>query len=149
MLKRNITFTDFNDVKVTEEFYFNISRAELIEMEVSEVDGLKAAVEKIIASKDMKSLIREFKKIVLDSYGVKSEDGKRFIKTEQLRDEFAQSAAYDVLFMELCTNETSAANFIMGILPTELAAELNNLSPQDKPKGLPPLPMRPPKPPVL
>jgi hypothetical protein len=143
MLKRPITFTDFNDEVHTEEFYFNISRAELIEMELSEVEGLKATIERIIAAKDMKSLVHEFKKILLDSYGVKSEDGKRFIKSPEVRDDFAHSAAFDVLFLELCTNETSAADFIMGILPKDMAEQLAHATP-DKPKGLPPRPPQPP-----
>lgn len=144
MLKRPITSTDFDGNTTTEEFYFNISRVELIEMEVSELDGLKATIEKIVATKDMKSLIKEFKKIILDSYGIKSEDGKRFVKSQELRDEFAQSGAFDVLFMDLATNETAAANFIMGILPSDMAEQLANATPQDKPKGLPPQPPKPP-----
>jgi hypothetical protein len=146
MLKRPITFTDFEGQKITEDFYFNISRAELIEMEVSEVDGMKATIEKIIAAQDMKSLIQEFKKIILDSYGVKSEDGRRFIKSEENRLAFSQSVMFDTLFMELATNESSAANFIMGVLPADMAAELAGKAPQDKPQGLPPMPPTPKKP---
>lgn len=120
MLKRDITYTDFNGNEVTDTHYFNLSKTELVELEVSYEGGLSAAIQRIIDSKDIKALIKEFQKIILTSYGVRSEDGKRFIKNDQLREEFTQTAAYDALFMELATDENAAANFIKGVVPVDL-----------------------------
>ena len=152
MLKRNITYEDFDGNWATEEFYFNIGKAELIEMELSEVDGLKATIEKIVASGDIKSLIKEFKKVVLGSYGVKSEDGKRFIKSPELSLAFSQTPAFDVLFMDLATNDKFAADFIMGVLPKDMVAQLEAAKVQDKPDKPPAafaLPKQPPMPPTV
>jgi hypothetical protein len=141
MLKRDITYEDFNGETVTETFYFNLTKTEIIELEVSYKKGLEETIKAIIKAQDNKSLIAEFKQIVLLAYGVKSEDGRRFIKNDQLREEFAQSAAYDALFMEMATNEDAAANFIMGVIPRDLSVD------QDKPEiprildvPLPPVP---------
>lgn len=121
MLKKEITYEDFDGNQVTDILYFNLNRTEMIEMEVSYEGGLEAALKRIIESKDNKNLIGEFKKIILASYGVKSEDGKRFIKNDKLREDFTQTAAFDALFMDLATNENAAANFIIGIVPKDFA----------------------------
>lgn len=133
MLKREITFTDFNDKEVTETYYFNLSKAELLEMESEYDGGLSGLLQKIIDTGDAKSMVQHFKKIVLQSYGQKSPDGKRFIKSDQLREEFEQTPAYDVLFMELASDDKKAAIFINGIMPKDLTPD------QDKPNG-PPMP---------
>jgi hypothetical protein len=134
MLKRPITYTDFDENKITEVFYFHLSKAEIVELEVSYQDSMEAALKRIIASNDRAKLVAEFKKLILLSYGVKSADGKRFIKTDEAAKEFAQTAAYDALFMELATDANAAAIFVKGILPKDLTQQ-----PQDKPVG-PPLP---------
>ena len=140
MLKRDITYEDFNGETITETFYFNLTKTEIIELEVEYKVGLEETIKAIIKAQDNKSLIAEFKKIVLLAYGVKSEDGRRFIKSDKLREEFSQSAAYDALFMDMATNEDSGANFIMGIIPKDLNVD------QDKPQlktievPLPPVP---------
>lgn len=147
MLKHKITYTNFNDEEVTEDLYFNLAKNELVKMEVGGEDGsLRASIEKIMAAEDKLRLVEEFEKIILGAYGIKSEDGTRFIKTKQLREEFAQSAAYDALFGELITNETTVANFIIGIMPKDMAAMIDKMNPQDKPMGLPPQPPVPPGP---
>lgn len=120
MLKREIKYTTFNDEEVTEIFYFNISEPELIEMEVGVDGGMKAMLERIIETVDRKELIKMFKSIVLDAYGQKSEDGKRFIKNEKLREEFSQTAAYHALFMELATTANAAAEFVIGVFPKSM-----------------------------
>jgi hypothetical protein len=120
MLKRDITYEDFNGDPQTESFYFNLSKPELVELEFSFKGGLAAAIQKIIDSKDYGLLISEFKKIILMSYGIKSEDGKSFIKSEELSHKFSQTAAYNALFIELATNENSAADFITGIIPKDM-----------------------------
>jgi hypothetical protein len=120
MLKRTIQYEDFNGNNIIEDFYFNLSKSELIELEVEYDGGLGQALQRIVANNDLKNLIAEMKKIVLLSYGKKSEDGKRFIKTEELRAEFAQTPAYDTLFMELATNDNAASAFIQGIIPKDM-----------------------------
>jgi hypothetical protein len=124
MFKRDVTYEDFDGEKVTETFYFNLTKSELVELEVGFEGGLKEAIERIIKTEDHKELIKEFKRIVLLSYGIKSPDGKRFMKSDELRTEFSQTAAYDALFMELATNENAAADFVNGIIPKDFAKEL-------------------------
>lgn len=125
MLKREITYEDFNGNQVTDVFYFNISKPELIDMEVSQKQGFSAWINKIIDDKDHKTLMQTFKEIVLLAYGEKSDDGKRFIKSDQLRLEFSQTAAYNVLFMELATNDGAAATFLKGVLPKDMVGEID------------------------
>lgn len=138
MLKRDITYEDFDGTTVTDTFYFNLSRTELIDLELSYEGGLEAAIKRIIEAKDVKSLIVEFQKIILAAYGKKSEDGKRFIKNEELREEFSQTAAYDALFIELATDADKATEFVRGILPTQLVPDSAQLQLQEVP--LPPAP---------
>jgi len=127
MLKKDITFEDFNGDSTTETLYFNLTKSEMIEMEASYEDGFEATIMRIQKTVDKQGLIREFKKIILMAYGQKSEDGKRFIKTDELREEFEQTAAYDALFMELATNDVAAANFIKGVMPKDMQAEIAKL----------------------
>lgn len=136
MLKKTITYTDFNGNKVTEDYYFHLSQAEMVELEMSHKDGLSTAMQKLIDAEDGMSIVNEFKKIILAAYGVKSEDGKRFIKNQELRDDFASSEAYSVLFMELITDSTgqASADFVNGIIPTGLSETVAGLEAQNKPK---------------
>jgi hypothetical protein len=121
MLKREINYEDFNGETVTDTYYFNLTKSEILGLEASYNGGLDAAIKRIIDAKDSMALIAEFQKIFLLAYGIKSDDGKRFMKSDQLRDEFSQTAAYDVLFMELATNDKLAADFMIGIMPKDLA----------------------------
>jgi hypothetical protein len=123
LLKKTITYKDFNDEEVSEDFYFHLSRAELVELEMSHRGGLSVSLERIIASEDNKSIITEFKNIILSSYGKRSDDGKRFIKNQEIRDEFASTEAYSTLFMELVTDAEVATEFINGIMPSDLVEE--------------------------
>lgn len=117
MLKKTITYVDFDDNKRTEDFYFNLTKAEVTEMELSTEGGLVKTIEKLVSTQDSKRIIEIFKDLILRAYGEKSPDGKRFIKTQELRDSFSQNEAYSELFMELATNADSAAAFINGIVP--------------------------------
>ena len=119
MLKKTITYTDYNGTERTEDFYFNLSRAEITEMEMGIDGGMVEMINKIVAAKDAPSIIAVFKKLVLDAYGEKSPDGKRFIKSEELSTAFSQTEAYSNLFMELATNDVAAANFVNGIIPAD------------------------------
>lgn len=125
MLKREIKYTDFNDEVVIETFYFNLTKSELVDMEMKE-DGMAEYLQRIIKAEDKNAVLQEFKKWILDSYGVKSEDGKRFVKSEAMREAFAQTAAYDTLFMELVMDDNKAAEFMQGILPTGLVESLED-----------------------
>ena len=126
MLKKTIEYTDFNGVKRKEDFYFNLSKAELMEMELGVTGGMKQLLERIIQADDMPKLMKEFKDLILRSYGEKSADGKRFIKSKELSDAFSQTEAYSELFMELITDEKAAAAFANGIVPKELADEVQS-----------------------
>lgn len=122
MLKRSITYTDYNGGTRTEDFYFNLTQAEVTEMELSVDGGLVEMINRIVAAQDGKQIIATFKDIILRAYGEKSPDGKRFIKNQELRDAFAQTEAYSILFMELATNADAAAAFVNGIVPAQAAA---------------------------
>jgi len=124
MLKREIKFEDFNGNETSEVFYFNISKPELIELEVKYEQGFAAMLERIVETKDNRELIKRFKEIILLAYGVKSEDGKRFIKSDQLREEFSQTAAYQELFMELASNDNDAITFLTGVLPRDMRGDI-------------------------
>lgn len=119
MLKKTITYTDYNGVQRTEDFYFNLSKAELLEMETSKNGGLSANIGAIIAAGDQTAIIPIFKEILLKSYGEKSVDGKRFIKNKEITEGFEQTEAYSQLFIELATNEQEAIAFINGIIPQD------------------------------
>ena len=118
MLKKTITYTDYNYVTHTETYLFNLSKAECMEMEMSTSGGLTEMINKIIETQDVPAIIKIFKDLILKAYGVKSPDGKRFIKSEELSTAFAQTEAYSVLFMELATNAEEAAAFVNGIMPS-------------------------------
>lgn len=120
MLKKTITYTDYNGVERTEDFYFNLSKAELMEMEMSTSGGFAETIQKIVAAQDAPTIIKIFKDLILKAYGEKSPDGKRFIKSEELSNSFAQTEAYSNLFMELATNDEAAANFVNGVMPSNL-----------------------------
>ena len=124
MLKKIITYTDYNGVERTEPFYFNLSKAELMEMELGVTGGMTEMLDKIIAAKDAPSLMKTFKEMIMKSYGIKSDDGKRLIKSEELSIAFTQTEAYSVLFMELITDDKAAADFVNGIIPKETQAEV-------------------------
>ena len=117
MLKKTITYTDFNGEERTEDHYFHLSEAEVTEMELSEEGGMSTLIEKIIQEKDGTEIIKIFKAIVLNSYGVRSPDGRRFTKNDTIREEFESSIAYNKIFMELATNADKAAAFVNGIIP--------------------------------
>lgn len=118
MLKKTIKYTDYNGAQREEDFYFNLNKAELTEMELSHDGGLTTMIEKIVKEKDGKEIVKLFKDLVLKAYGVKSDDGKRFIKNDEVRDSFAQTEAYSELFIELATNADAATAFVNGIVPT-------------------------------
>lgn len=126
MLKKTITYKDYNGVERKEDYYFNLSKAEIMEMEMGTAGGLAEMISKIVAAKDAPSIIKIFKDLILKSYGEKSPDGKRFIKSEELSTAFSQTEAYTVLFMELATDAEAGAAFVNGIVPSDMVKEMAN-----------------------
>ena len=125
MLKKSIKYTDYNGVERTEDFYFNLSKAELMEMEMSTAGGLAETITKIVAAQDQPAIIKLFKELILKAYGEKSADGKRFVKSDEIAAAFSQTEAYSELFMELSTDSDKAAEFVNKIVPADLAKEVN------------------------
>lgn len=123
MFKKTITYTDYNGSERTEDFYFNLSQAELMEMEMSFPGGMKGMLEKIISAQDTGKIIEMFKEIILKAYGEKSDDGKRFIKSPELSKAFSETEAYSILFVELAQDASKASDFINGIIPSKLRPE--------------------------
>ena len=117
MLKKTVTYVDYNGNERTEDHYFNLTRAEVTEMEMSVSGGLAEMIKRIVAAQDGKQIIETFKDLILRAYGEKSPDGRRFIKNQELRDAFAQTEAYSQIFMELATDADAAAAFVNGIVP--------------------------------
>ena len=126
MIKKTITYTDYNNVERTESFYFNLSKAEIMEMEMGTDGGMAETLKKIVDAKDAPAIMRVFKDLVLKAYGVKSDDGRRFIKSKELSDSFAQTEAYSQIFIELATDADAAAKFVNGIVPSDLAQQVAN-----------------------
>ena len=120
MLKKTIKYIDFNDKPQEETFYFNLTEAEVTEMELSVKGGLAATLEKIVKEEDNELIISMFQGVILKAYGEKSEDGKRFVKNAKIREDFASTAAYSALFMELATDADAATVFINGVIPKNL-----------------------------
>ena len=123
MLKKTIEYVDYNNITRKEDYYFNLSKAEITEMEMSTAGGLSELIQTLIAEQDMPSIIKIFKDLILKAYGKKSPDGKRFEKSEELSTAFSQTEAYSVLFMELATDADAAAAFINGIIPSDIDKE--------------------------
>ena len=119
MIKKTLTYTDYDGVERTEDYYFNLTEAELVEMELSIDGGMQKKIEKIMNSKDMRQIIEVFKDLILRSYGEKSDDGKRFIKNKEITEAFTQTEAYSMLFMKLATDDKEASDFVNGILPAK------------------------------
>lgn len=124
MIIKKVTYTDYMENERTEELRFNLSEAELTEMELTTTGGLGEYIKKITAAQDAPAMIALFKDLVLKSYGEVSPDGRRFIKNDKIREEFSQTPAYSKIFMELAFDADAAANFIKGVIPKDMADKL-------------------------
>lgn len=122
MLKKTITYIDYNGTERKEDFYFNLSKAEIMEMEMGTTGGMVEMINKIVAAQDAPAIIDVFKKMILKAYGEKSADGKRFIKSKELSEAFSQTEAYSQLFMELATDADAASKFVNGIVSAQETA---------------------------
>lgn len=133
MLKREVTYVDFNDEEVRDTLYFNISKAELIELQASVEGGMGNFLQRISETRDNVQLVEQYKRLILMAYGEKSDDGKHFFKTDENKAKFAQSAAYQELFMQLAEDQDVAFNFFTAIFPKDVMQQVD----QDKPKTTP------------
>lgn len=124
MLKKTITWEDYNGVERKEDFYFNLSKAEIMKMQFSYANGLSEALQKMIDTKNTVELAKMFEELILKAYGEKSDDGRRFIKSKELSTAFSQTEAFSILYMELAMDDKAAAAFINGIIPSDVAKEL-------------------------
>lgn len=120
MIKKTIAYEDYDGNKREESFYFNLTKTELTEMEMSASGGLAQMIQKIIEAQDGGRIIAVFKELILKAYGEKSPDGRRFIKSKELSEAFSQTPAYDQLFMELATDADKASEFVKGVIPADI-----------------------------
>lgn len=126
MLKKPITYSSFDGEQTyTDIFYFNLTEAEIMKMEMAKNGGLEAAITEMIRTKNGADILATYEDLILRSYGIRSEDGKRFIKSKELSEEFSQTDAFSKLFMELVTDANAAAAFINGIIPPEVASKID------------------------
>jgi len=139
MLAKEIKYTDFNGVEQADTYHFHLSQTELLEMRESREGGLEEFLKQIVETEDRAQMIAMFKHLILTSVGEKSLDGKSFVKNDDIRKAFEQTAAYNALFMQLATDDKASAEFINGVIP----AELRDLPDQDKPLAPPPAPTNP------
>lgn len=123
MIKKTITYKDYNDNERTEDFYFNLTKAEVMEMEMSVKGGLAEMIQRIIAAQDQPAIIAMFRDLITRAYGVKSPDGRRFMKSKEITEDFVQTEAFSELYMELATDADAAAKFVNGIVPADMAKQ--------------------------
>lgn len=116
MYKITKKYEDYNGVEKEEDFYFNLTKADILKMELSEDGGMDKRLDRLIKTQDMKEAIKVFEGIMLMAYGVKTDDG-RFVKNDEIREKFVQSAAYSEIFMEIATDPEKAQAFVNGVVP--------------------------------
>lgn len=119
MISKTVTYKDYNGVTRTETHYFHLNEAEIIDMEMSVHGGFIENLQTIIDAKDAVTLYKTVKEFIHKAYGVKDAEGRRFIKNQQVLDDFVQTEAYSKIFSELVKNDTLASDFIVGILPDD------------------------------
>lgn len=124
MFKKTISYKDFDGKDIKEDFYFNFTKAEILEMQLEETGGLSDKLQRIIDAQDVPSIIKVFKDLVLRAYGQKTPDGKRFVKSKQISEEFSQTNAFADFYIELATNTEAATEFINSVIPTEQLKEI-------------------------
>lgn len=128
MFKKTIKYVDYKGNEREEDFYFNITKSELVEMELAQKGGMSEYLEKITKAQTKDELILWFKKIILKAYGEKSEDGRRFMKSDEIAKAFSETEAFNQLYMELITDEGKAADFVNAVVPTFTEEEFGQLS---------------------
>lgn len=124
MFKKTIPYVDFDGNKRIEDFYFNLTESELIDWQTTTEGGMLTRLQTIVNSNDKPTIMRMFKEIILKSYGIKSDDGRRFEKSDAISTAFSQTMAFNVLYQELLGSDNAGADFINAILPPDLAKKL-------------------------
>jgi len=132
MYRKPITYVDFNGETRTEDFYFNLTKSEIMKLELGIVGGLTEHINKCIQTQNIPGILELFDKIILGAYGEKSADGRRFVKSAEISEAFAQTGAYDVLFQEITSDVDKANEFMEGILPADAVAAAKNQKPAVK-----------------
>lgn len=123
MIKKTITYSDFNGNERTEDFYFNLTKAEITKMELSTKGGLAEMIQRIVAAQDTPAIIEVFEDLIKRSYGVKTPDGRGFVKRIEDLEAFMSTEAYSQLFMELATDADAASKFVNGVVPADMAKQ--------------------------
>lgn len=123
MIKKTITYTDFNGNERTEDFYFNLTKKEITTMELSIKGGLAEMIQRIVAAQDTPAIIEVFEDLIKKSYGVKTPDGRGFLKRPEDLESFMATEAYSQLFMELATDADAASKFVNGVVPADMAKQ--------------------------
>ena len=124
MIKKTMTYTDYNGNSRTEDFYFHLTKAEITKMEMSTSGGLAEKIQRVVAAQDQTSIIAIFEDLIQRSYGVKTPDGRGFLKRAEDLEAFMSTEAYSQLFMELATDDKAAAAFVNGIMPADMTKQL-------------------------
>lgn len=137
MLKRTITYPDLDGVMHTEDFYFNLNQSEIVEFEAMTKHGLSKTLKRAMEEEDRSVIIPIVKELILRSYGQKSFDGKRFVKNQELRDDFYQSEAYNLLFMELMQSVEAQQAFVVGVMPAAMKTTIIDALKEETPPSLP------------
>ena len=130
MIKKTITYTDFNGGERTEDFYFHLTKAEITKMEMSVNGGMAERIQRIVSAQDQPAIIEAFEDLIKKSYGVKTPDGRGFVKRKEDLEAFMATEAYSQLFMELATDSDAASKFVNGIIPADLSKQIAENPPQ-------------------
>lgn len=120
MLKKTVSYEDYNGVERTEDFYFNLTKSEIMKLEMGTEGGYAEMLQRISNAKDAPEIMNQFERLLKMAYGERSDDGRRFVKSEAISEAFLQTPAYDTIFMELCTDAEKAAKFINAIVPKDM-----------------------------
>ena len=124
MYKITETYVDFNGNERNEDFYFNLTKAEVLDMEMSVSGGLAESINRLVQTQDQPAILAIFKDLVKKAYGVKSPDGRRFIKNQEVLDDFIQTEAFSNIYVRLATNADEAAKFVNGIIPADMSKQV-------------------------
>lgn len=138
MLKKTITYVDYNDQKRTEDYWFHLTKSELIELDASNEGGLETTIRKIIKETDTKRIVELVKDLVLKSYGEKSADGKRFVKSKEAAEAFMQTEAYSQLFVDLISDPDQMTAFFKGAIPQDVREQADKMQ-KENPEAIKPI----------
>ena len=128
MIKKTVTYKNFNDVEVTEDCYFNYTEAQLADLEMSVGGGLSATLRSLSAAQNETELYKFFRQLILGAYGIKSPDGRKFMKSKEISEDFEQTAAYNAIVMELVTDPDKAIEVVNNLIPESLKEKMSKVN---------------------